>query len=292
MNLNNINLFPEPDPYLIPPPPPNPDVMQAVNNASMGMEPIPPLTEGQLEWPSPSFINEGVLHDSKPNYDAPAYRTDLLKPDPIIKPKSDFESVQHSFQNTFPHINDEMKVADVSGNQELYTGKGNYTLYPDEPDPLISPKGSMGGHPINNMKPVPPPRPVTGINGYGTTGVLPKEAKAGSLFSSVLEREEGIAASKDAMQTKAHAKVEDSYMRGIEQGRQRNDRNAQKIAQREFDEMGQSPKPTPGTNLPKEQKTCPRCDTLQIDLSWKMCTPCMQRLLIQIEKKVGLEEEA
>ncbi len=258
MGLSNINLFPEPDPFLTPTQPPNPDVMQALNAASG------PLFTDTPPYPQPE-------NTFAPNYDAPAYRADGLLNEPIHPPAREPSIVEESSSKI--------------GGEHL-----NFSNPKQSQDntPVSSP---LGGLPVNNMKPVAPPRPVTGIQGYGTPGTVPFQGSAGSMHSSALEREDRIDASMDAQQTKGHAAVEQAFTRDIEQGRQRSERISQQQAQREFDKTlkGEKPK-TPGSKLPKKTKSCPRCEEANIDMNWKMCMPCMQRLLLKIEKKVGLAE--
>jgi hypothetical protein len=91
------------------------------------------------------------------------------------------------------------------------------------------------------------------------------------------------------MQTKVHSAVEKAFQQDLEQGRQRNERIQNQNAQRDFDRSLKCEKPkTLGSKLPKETKPCPRCEESNIDLEWKMCIPCMQEILKQIEARIEL----
>jgi hypothetical protein len=298
VDLSNINLFPEPDPLIPPihpiaPPPLNTEVMGAIDNASMGMntvEPIQPITSSTE--PDLSHINIQDLTKFPDEAKFPDGGIDLSHlTNDNFQDAADFqiEELQKQLQepqtlgtNLFDTPFDAMGQVTPS------------TLPPTEVvDETVTPalKQSIagGGSPANAMRPGPLPRPVTGIPGYGAPGRVPREPKPGSLHSDALDREDAFSEKNNSMQTKVHSAVEKAFQQDLEQGRQRNERIQNQNAQRDFDRSLKCEKPkTLGSKLPKETKPCPRCEESNIDLEWKMCIPCMQEILKQIEARIEL----
>jgi len=285
MDLSNINLNPVPDP-LIPPVPPsiNPDVMQAINTASIRAAPVPPLGGEVSGMPDIGGIKTPETLHATPGTDT-------------ADDGSLYERYKH-LVNKYPSasmLEDSVWDGDVPSCPLPTESVSADTL------PESQPNLGGGAFPsVNAMRPGPPPRPITGIPGYGEKGKLPVEPKPGSLHSANMEREEALVGSLAAQQSKGHKAVEDSFKRELKQGKQGQKRypHAQQVLGAELRDIGkQLPKErkgkqakTSGSNQRIETKQCPRCESVQIDPGWEMCIPCMQRLLVKVEERLGLEE--
>jgi|GEM_PF-5593650 len=336
MDLSNINLNPVPDPLIPPVPPPiNPDVMQAINTASIGGSPIPSFgVNGQVLPSSDESLNLAGQHTGSPVTDendgalyekykhvADACRLTSIPEDsvwgadvptcplptapPSAVPDLSGIKIPDFTQQPMPVVEHQTKLTDfIDPNDEvidpIVAATPNSKILADTlPDG--QPNAVSGAFPsVNALRPGPPPRPITGIPGYGEKGKLPVEHKPGSLHSANMEREGALAVSQATQQTKGHAAVEQAFQRDLEQGKQGQKRypHAQSVLDKELREIEkQVPKgrkgkqaKTSGSNQRIETKLCPRCESVQIDPGWEMCIPCMQRLLVKVEERLGLEE--
>jgi len=226
MDLSNINLNPVPDPLIPPVPPPiNPDVMQAINTASIGAAPIPPLGGEVSGMPDIGGITT---------------------PETLHADTADDGSLYERYK----HVADRYPSASML-EDSVWDGDVPSCPLPTasaSADTLIESQPNLGGGAfpsVNALRPGPPPRPITGIPGYGEKAKLPVEHQPGSLHSANMDREGALAVSQATQQTKGHAAVEKAFQRDLEQGQQGQKRypHAQSVLDKELREIAkQAPK--------------------------------------------------